>query len=181
MDKLKVMMHPERIKILQELIGGKKLTPLEISKRLKGISQATLYRHIKKLEENSIITVAEEKQVRGTVEKYYVVNEKNANLTEAELRVMSKEDHMQVFMMFLISHMKDYEQYIQDDDADLLKDGVSFRQAVMYMTGEEFIEFAHDLKEVFMKHLFNEPSKNRKKRTFTTITFPLDQGDEREE
>jgi len=170
--KIDTILHPIRMKILQTLIGGRQLTVQQIGERLTDVPQATLYRHLNKLLESEILTVVAEKKVRGTIEKVLAINE-NANLlTEKELSEFSKEDHLNYFFTFLTNLLGDFENYLSQDNYDLKADGVSYRQANLYLNDEEFIELLQTIGHAISKATKNEPTKDRKLRTMATIILP---------
>ncbi|MFF2450661.1 hypothetical protein ACFVSW_26815 [Neobacillus sp. NPDC058068] len=68
--------------------------------------------------------------------------------------------------------MGEYERYLNQETIDLAKDGVSFRQASLYLSDEEFTEFVRDLTAVYAKVTQNMPQKGRKRRTLATISIP---------
>jgi DNA-binding transcriptional ArsR family regulator len=65
---IKVLMHPIRIKIVQELGLRKQATTKELLSSCGDVSQATMYRHINELLKNEIIIVASENIINGIVE-----------------------------------------------------------------------------------------------------------------
>ena len=70
---LDVVLHPVRWRIVQALAGGAQ-TVAEMASQLDGVPQATLYRQIRVLQDAELIAVADEKPVRGVVERTYVLS-----------------------------------------------------------------------------------------------------------
>lgn len=182
MNKADVILHPVRLRILQRFIGGKKLTAKELRQAFDTtIPQATLYRHLDALVKAEVLAVIEENPVRGTVEKVYALNEAAANVGQQDLAEATKEDHMQYFTMFMTQLLSNFEEYLEQGDIDLERDGVGYRQAAFYLTDEEFRSFMGELNQVFLKAAENKPSLARKKRLFSTIVMPKKgRGDENE-
>lgn len=79
MSKIKLILHPVRMKIIQSLINGKKFTVNQIAERVKDVPQATLYRQLNTLLEADLIEVVQENQVRGTIEKVYALKEQSVH------------------------------------------------------------------------------------------------------
>ena len=71
MNKTELLMNPVRIRSLQYLSIHKQASPGEMIASLKDVSKASVYNHIKILEENGILQVVKENRIRGTVEKIY--------------------------------------------------------------------------------------------------------------
>lgn len=69
---LDVVLHPVRWRIVQALATGAQ-TAAEIAEQLDGVSQATLYRQIRVLQDAELIGVIEERPVRGVVERMYAL------------------------------------------------------------------------------------------------------------
>lgn len=66
-----LLMHPVRMQIIQAFIGGKRMSVQELGGRLAEVPPATLYRHLNALVEGGVLTVAEERRVRGAIERVY--------------------------------------------------------------------------------------------------------------
>jgi len=74
MEMAEVVMNPVRQRIFQYLLVHETGTVKEIRKALPDIPSASLYRHVKILTENDILTVVGENRIRGTVESIYQLN-----------------------------------------------------------------------------------------------------------
>jgi DNA-binding PadR family transcriptional regulator len=177
--KAEIILHPVRMKILQCFIGGKKRNVQELLEANPDIAQATMYRHLKTLVKAEILEVVEENKIRGTTEKIYALSQAGAKKTNEELKQSPKEDHMRFFFMFMTQLLGDFENYLSQENIDLEKDGVGFRQAVFHLSDQEFMELFRNIGELFMKAAQNEPSSDRKKRKISTIIMPeVDKGEE---
>ncbi|MBS4196190.1 helix-turn-helix domain-containing protein [Bacillus sp. FJAT-49870] len=168
-SKADVILHPVRMRIIQTLINGRRLTVQQIGERLRDIPQATLYRHLKKLLEAKVIEVVEENQIRGAVEKVYALPEQAGSISPEDISKWTKEDHMDSFMRFISVVLADFERYVSQEEFDMLKDGAGYRQISFYVTDEEYMEFLQTLNSAAIKLLQNEEGENRRKRTFSTI------------
>ena len=67
MDIVEIVMNPARQRIFQYLLVNETGTVKEMRKALPDIPSASLYRHVKILLDNGILTVVEENRIRGTV------------------------------------------------------------------------------------------------------------------
>ena len=76
MDIVEIVMNPARQRIFQYLLVNETGTVKEMRKALPDIPSASLYRHVKILLDNGILTVVEENRIRGTVESVYKLNKK---------------------------------------------------------------------------------------------------------
>jgi DNA-binding transcriptional ArsR family regulator len=170
-SKTKLILHPVRMKITQSLLNGKKMNVQQIAERLKDVPQATLYRHLNKLLEAEVIEVVQENQIRGTVEKVYGLKEQTINSHE-ELMSLTKEQHQELFLTFTTQLLSLYENYLNQGDVDLVRDGVSYRIANLYLTDEEFQELAKEIGALLQKAMLNDPTPERRARNFATIIIP---------
>lgn len=168
-SKGEVLLHPVRMKIVQTLISGRKLTVQQMSEKLSDVPQASLYRHLKKLLEAELIMVVEENQVRGTVEKVYALPEISGQAASEEFLNLSKEEHISYFTKFMAIVLADFESYVSQESVDFLKDGAGYRQDVFYATDEEFQSFIRTMGQEMMKLIQNEPAPGRVKRTMSTV------------
>ncbi|MGM7724616.1 helix-turn-helix domain-containing protein [Metabacillus sp. Hm71] len=170
-SKAKLILHPVRMKIVQTLIGSRELNVQQIAQKLTDVPQATLYRHLNKLVEAEVIRVVKENQIRGTIEKIYSLAEEEISGKE-ELENVTREEHLTLFLTFMTHLLGKYESYLNQEQIDLYKDGVGFREALVYLSDEEFQEFAQELSTLMKKVIEKEPTKNRKARHIVSIFIP---------
>lgn len=57
-----IMLNPIRMRIIQELSHGQSITATELCERISDVPRTTLYRHIKILIDNNILSVVSEKK-----------------------------------------------------------------------------------------------------------------------
>lgn len=172
-SKISIVLHPIRMKMIQALLLGHRLTVQQIHEQMPDVPSATLYRHLNKLLEAELIVVVDEKQVRGTVEKAYSLSEHANQQTGEEMLNASREDQVKYFFTYLINLLGEFEKYIRQENYDLLKDGVGYSQAVFYADDNEFAELAKALANTVMPVLQNKPGQGRKARILGTIIIPV--------
>jgi DNA-binding transcriptional ArsR family regulator len=170
-SKMNLILHPVRMKIIQSLLNGKEMTVSQLGERAKDIPQATLYRHLNKLLDAKIIQVVKENQIRGTVEKVYILNQPSVQSQE-DFLALSSEEHLELFMNFTTQLMGMYENYLHQGEADLMKDGVSYTVANIHLSDSEFMELLKGMGELLQKAMLNEPSPERTGRNIATIVIP---------
>lgn len=171
-SKADLILHPVRIRIIGLLVGGRHLTAQEMVELLGNVPLPSLYRHLNKLLKGGILTVADEHRVRGTVEKIYGLLEQQTNLAQDDLANASRDDHMRYFMTFIASLLDDFARYLQQEEIDLLSDGVGYRQIPLYLTDEEFVHFVKQIQAVCIEAALNKPTPDRRRRMFSTIVMP---------
>jgi DNA-binding PadR family transcriptional regulator len=170
--KIDILLHPVRLRIIQKFLGGEERTAKELAKLLPEIAQATLYRQLDTLVKANILVITDEKPIRGTIEKVYSLNPLEASITTKDVNHVSKEEHIQYFMLFTTHLLAQFESYLEKEEIDMERDGVAYRQTAFYLSDEEFREFFMEIAKVFQKTSNNKPSPDRKKRFISTIIIP---------
>lgn len=171
-SKADLILHPVRMRIIQTLVGGKRLAAQEMIEYLPDVPQASLYRHLKKLVDADLLEIVEENRIRGTVEKVYALPDQVKGFTEEDLLHLSRGEHMNLFMKFFANVLADYERYLAQDTINLKKDGVGYRQIRFFANEEELMEFGQSMAKAVGKLLENKPAPDRKQRILTTILMP---------
>lgn len=174
-----LILHPIRMRIIQSLVGGARRTRQQISEILTDVPQATMYRHLNILQKAKLIEVVEQNQVRGTVEKVYALAEHGADISLKDLKEMNSDEHMELFMKFAGNLIGQYGRYLGQDGYDLVKDGISFRQVELNLSDEEYMELLQGMGALMMKHVGNEMTAERRRRTIATIVIPEPKPDKR--
>jgi len=182
-DAIKSMMHPIRIKIIQELSLKGEATTKDILSACSDCSQATLYRHIKALLKNGIIEVAHENQVHGIIEKVYKLKSDAPETILGDPKDLTREDYLDLFSQFMISLLSDFSTYMQDKDAlKNVENHIGFSSSSLLLTDEEFQEMFREIAYIVMKYMKNQPKEGRKMRKLsqivtTSIPDKKDKGD----
>jgi DNA-binding transcriptional ArsR family regulator len=172
-DAAEILLHPVRMRIVLTL-AGRRLTSAEIAQHLEDVPQASLYRHIRTLADHGVLAVVEQRPVRGTQERVYVLAEGAASLTPEDLAKATREDHLRYFTIFLATLLGDFGRYLQQPRPDLLADGVGYRQVPLELTDQEFAELAGRLNAAVAPAIGNQPGPGRRRRVLTTIVMPTE-------
>lgn len=168
-----LLLHPVRLRIIQVLVN-QPMTAGEIKNVLGNVAQATLYRHVKQLENGGLIEVVDERRVRGSVERTYRVVEQAVSLGEDELGEAGADDHFRYFATFVATLLTDYASYLGRDSINLVADRVGYRQVPLWLTDDEFDELAAELRTSVQTRLDQGPGTGRRRRLITTIVMPDD-------
>lgn len=169
--KSEVLLHPVRLRIVLA-VADDEVTTAEIATRLPDVPQATLYRHIARLSEAGILDVVDERQARGAVEKTYRVNATEVSIDADEAADMSVEDYFRAFTAFTGILLESFGRYLNSPGADPIEDGVSFRQARMWLTDDELAALATDVASALGPYLATERTPERSPRLLSTILMP---------
>lgn len=176
MNKVEIIMHPVRFKIIQVFLDGLSKTAKKVATELKDVPQASLYRQLDALVKAGVLIITEENQIRGAIEKVYSLNIPSVNMTNDDVKELTKEEHLQYFLFFTAQITSDFETYLDIGDIDFLRDGVGYRQVALHLSDTEFLDYAKDLRKVYEKYMQNTPSSERTKRIISTITMPKKKG-----
>ncbi|WP_322419788.1 helix-turn-helix domain-containing protein [Jeotgalibacillus haloalkalitolerans] len=162
-SKADLIMHPVRMKIIQHLSKGP-ATVAELLDVLEEIPQATLYRHLNTLKKGNILTVTNEKQIRGTTEKTYALQVNGSRITPEEGSKLTKDEHMNMFTTFFANLMRQTEEFF-DGDVDLTKDIYGFSQVDLHLNEQEWETFKEELYQVIKPYTQNSRRSDTKKIT----------------
>lgn len=166
-----ILLHPVRLRIVLAAAGDE-VTTTDIARRLPDVAQATLYRHVAKLVDAGILDVTDEQQARGAVERTYCVNTAHATVDADDAADMSAEKHLQAFTTFVGILIETYGRYLRVPGSTPATDGVSFRQARLWLTDGELEALVTDATAALAPYLDLENSPDREPRLLSTILMP---------
>jgi Helix-turn-helix domain len=167
-----LLLHPVRLRIVQAFLGDRALTTLQLRAELPDVPAASLYRHVALLVDAGVLAVAAERRVRGALERTYMLRVAAAGIGLNELAEMSADEHRQAFMGFVAALLADFDRYLARGDVDLLRDGVTYRLAGMWLDDAEFTDLLHELARVLQPRLANAPKPGRQRRILGTVLLP---------
>ena len=169
MTSTNLLLHPVRLRIVQAFLGDRALTTAQLRDELPDVPPASLYRHVALLVDAGVLSVVAERRVRGAVERTYALRVAAATVNLDEVEKMSREDHRQAFMAFVAGLLGDFDRYLSREHVDLLRDGVGFRMAGVWLDDAELTEFLRDLARVVQPRLANGPKPGRKRRILGSV------------
>ncbi len=167
-----LILHPVRMRIILALGRGVALTASDLSAQLSDVPAATLYRHLATLVDGQILMVVDEHRVRGAVERTYALEHHNANLGPDDLATASREDHLRYFASFTATLIDEYARYLRRDEIDLGADGVSYREASLYLSDAEYLELLKEIWGAIVARIDTPASDGRRARSLAVIGIP---------
>jgi DNA-binding transcriptional ArsR family regulator len=167
-----LLLHPVRLRILRAFLGDRALTTGQLRAELPDIPPASLYRHIARLVDAGVLAIVAERRVRGAKERTYVLRTSAATISLDELAGMSVDQHRQAFLGFIAGLIGDFDRYLERGDVDLLRDGVSYRLAGMWLSDEERAELTRELVAVLQPRFAQPPTPGRSRWILGTIVMP---------
>ena len=169
-----LLLHPVRLRIVQAFLGERALTTSALIAELADIPAASLYRQVARLVAAGVLSVVAERRVRGTLERTYVLRLSAASIGPDQLATMSVDDHRQAFTAFVAGLLRDFDRYLARGDIDLVRDGVSYSIAGLWLDDEEFRELLRELARVLGPRLARSPRAGRKRRILGSVLLPGD-------
>jgi len=166
-----ILLHPVRLRIVLAAAGDE-VTTTDIARRLPDVPQATLYRQVAKLADAGILDVVDEQQARGAVERTYRVNKARASVNADDATDMSAEEHLQAFTTFVGILIETYGRYLKSPGSTPATDGVSFRQARLWLTDDELQGLVADVTTTLAPYLDLKSTAERRPRLLSTMLMP---------
>ncbi len=163
MNLEKLLMNPIRIMIMQYLTTHETATASEIISIIDNVSRATVYNHIKILEENGLLCVVKENQIRGTIEKVFSLNKSNKNFNTEYTSIIN----------CLIYLMVDFQNYFEDKPRDIKSDMLFVDRTILFLDKPEFENFFQEYTDLCKRYFKFSSAENRTGRTISLISSPF--------
>lgn len=166
-----VVMHPVRLRIVQR-VGTNQATTAELRNALPDVPQATLYRHVAALVDAGILTVVEERRVRGAVERTLALGERMAHVDHDELREMDARSLQQAFLTFLAHLGETFDRASAAGDP-AFRDFLGFGAMQLHVTTDDLTAIQAGLGELLGPYLTADgDSDARRTVTLATVLIP---------
>ena len=170
-SRSEVLLHPVRLRVVLA-ITGEEMTTTQIGERLPDIPPATLYRHVAMLADAGLLEVARERRSRGSLERTYRLSSGASHLGADEVATMTVDEHMAGFRAFIGAGVGDFARYIESDKLDSSVEGLSYRQATLWLSDLEHDKLIEELGGVLEPYLAFESADGRSRSHLTTILIP---------
>ncbi|MEE1770211.1 helix-turn-helix domain-containing protein [Streptomyces sp. JV185] len=174
MDYLDLLAHPIRLRIVHAMGGGRLLTTAQLCSRIREASKATVYRHIDLLVAGGVLEVAEERRVRGAVQRHYRLRQDRAVIGSEAVRTLTPGDHQQAFATAMTALLAEFNAYLDREGADPVADQVGYRQHSIWLSPAELDELIGELRAAIAPRLANRPSPERGQYLLSPIHFPVE-------
>lgn len=172
MATTKLLLHPVRLRIVQEMLDGQPLTTSQLRTRLPDIPTATMYRQVVTLSEAGVLEVIAERRVRGAVERTYRLRREAAELDASVRAAMTPEDHRQAFAAFASGILAEFDRYLAHPSADPTADLVTYRQAALWLTDEELTALLDEVRAAVTSRMAQGPGPGRRRRLLWVVHVP---------
>jgi hypothetical protein len=152
--------------------GGRTLTTAQLCARLPDVSKAMVYRHVDLLAAGGILEVAEERRVRGAVERHYRLCQERASIDPDMAAALSPEDHRRGFGIAVAALVAEFNAYLDRENADPATDPVGYRQHAIWLSQDELTAMVGQLRDAILPRLANPPTADRARYLLSPILFP---------
>lgn len=163
--------HPVKCRLLLEVYACGQATAGYLAKRYPDISQATLYRQLKRMTADGVLKIVQESQVRGAVEKTYGLA-LDSKRDYAMLEQNSGPAYLQLFLDYMLTFTRQFQAYCASSGMDLREDRSGFSMASVYATDEELDAATEELSKILAPLAQNTEAEGRKRRTLGVILGP---------
>lgn len=175
MERIDLILHPVRFRILEALVG-ETLTTQELADRLPDVPKSSIYRYIRQLLDGDMIAIDGTRPVRGVVEKTYRLDQP-LRLDAAAVTGLSEAEHEHYFRIFAVTLMQGFTAYVRrrarhDGAMDMAADRAGYTETFFFATPEEFDQFSAALNEALRRLFQNQPGEGRRKHKLAFITHP---------
>ena len=93
-------------------------------------------------------------------------------LSAEEIAAFTPTDHERLFSTFTAMLLSQFHNYIRQPQADLIRDGVVYRTAPLYLSDSEQGEMMQEIAATVKARLENAPSPERRRRLLSFIVMP---------
>lgn len=174
MDTLELLAHPVRLRIVHAMRGRRTLTTAQLCALLPDVSKAMTYRHVDLLAAGGILEVAEERRVRGAVERHYRLRQDRAVIDADMAKSLSLQDHRRGFATAVAALVAEFNAYLERERADPAADLVGYRQHAIWLSPDELLELIGELRAAIAPRLANQAAPNRARYLLSPILFPIE-------
>jgi hypothetical protein len=171
-ERLALLLHPVRMRLVQALRASRSLTTREICEQLPDLPKATVYRQVERLARGGVFEVESERRVRGAVERRYRLIPSAAAVSVEDARTMTLEDHRGAFTAAMAALIADFGAYLDSGRVDPSADQVSYRRYLVWLSPQERSQLIERLGQMVRALAPNAPGEGRSPHTLSTVFFP---------
>jgi hypothetical protein len=158
---------------MHALSGERTRTTSELCDSLPDVSKATVYRQTALLVAGGLLEVAEERRIRGAVERRYRLHPSGTAIDRETAAAMSLEEHRRGFAAAVAALIADFNSYLDRADADPTADYVSYAQAPLWLDNDELATMTNEIRGLIASRINNLPAPGRSLHLFSPILFPI--------
>ena len=174
----KLLLHPERLRILSEL-SSHPTTTRSLQARLPDIAQASLYRHIRALLDAQVIRIAKTESKNGAAEKSYVLDFANTRAAPDQLEQMSAASLQSHFTIFTANLNRIFARFARSSrPGQRLAAGLSFNQITLRLSPEQVTELQARMTDLVTSIADHPPTPKTRPYFLTATVIPMEPDDD---
>jgi len=131
-----------------------------------------VYRHIDLLVAGGVMEIAEERRVRGAVERHYRLRQDRASIDPDTAASLSRDDHRRGFAVAVAALVAEFNAYLDRENTDPATDPVGYRQHAIWLSRDELTTMIGELRAAIAPRLANPPTADRTRYLLSPILFP---------
>lgn len=174
-DTFELLAHPVRLRIVHAMNGGRELTTAQLCARIPDASKAMIYRHVDLLASEGVLEVADERRVRGAVERRYRLRHDRVAIDAEAVATLAPDDHRRMFATAMAVLVAEFNAYLDRENTNPAEDLVGYRQHAVWLNRDELEEMIDELRRVLLPRLTNQPAPDRAQYLLSPILFPVEQ------
>ena len=128
--------NPLKLRIIMLLARNGPMSAKRIQTET-GAPQTSLYRALNGMQGDGIIEVASETRVRAVTERAYDLSIDFRHFDVDAVRNNDVHGYCSMFSSFSLGLIRDFQEYAEDENADLSRDSTGFASVGLYLTDEE--------------------------------------------
>lgn len=166
---LDLVLHPVRSRIVQQL-GGRTRTTAQLREALPDVTQATLYRHVTALLDAGVVTVVEERRVRGATERTLALGDALAHVDQEGLRAMSTAQLASALRVFLADLAADADRALAADEP-ALRDLWGFGRGPIHVDADDLAAIQEGFAALLAPYL-EDGGEGKRRVSLATVLLP---------
>jgi DNA-binding transcriptional ArsR family regulator len=169
---LEYLIDPAKSRILLEISTAGRITVKELCVKCPDIPRSSMYRHLTRMERDGVIDIVDFKQVRGTIERTYALDQEAFSPPMKEGEPFDGMMMVRLLELFCIEYIRKFHAYVEAHGLDPAKDMAGFSTAPVYATDEELAEVMNEIGGKFKAMIANGPAPGRRRRSIGIIMAP---------
>ncbi|MBU0937229.1 MAG: helix-turn-helix domain-containing protein [Spirochaetes bacterium] len=167
------LLHPVRLRILQELLTAAQCTASQLALALPNTPQATLYRHLKAMVKANILEITSETPVRGMVERTYELKHNPFAELNANGATLPNKQLLNLFFSFMLTQLGDCTEYLKDENKGIETERFGFRTFLLKLNDDELGQFIQEFGQLLQRYSQRTEAEGRRVHKFSFSLIPV--------
>lgn len=174
---MEYFIHPVKSRVLMGIMKKERASAKELAAEFPDIPQATLYRYLKRMLEDEMIVLVEEKKIRGMVEKVYAISPELFSKNQSIPEENTGEWYLKMFTSFMAGLYREFSDYAKRPDINLMEQPSGFSVCPVTASPEELRQISLEFQKILAPYMEYQPGAGRSMHSIgIVITPPRDAG-----